>query len=106
MIEIVYNYDNFNVKGSISMKLIFNLQIHSEILSINVFGDSKNKHWELKGPVWILGNRVFAYFSWVSLEVLFKSLTSLDEVKISREFVVEEGEIIGPSCVLLRRDWL
>ena len=53
-----------------------------------------------------MGNRVLVYFSWVSLEVLFKSLTSLDEVKRSREFVVEEGVIIGPSCVLLRRDGL
>jgi len=53
-----------------------------------------------------LGNRVFVYFSWVNLEALFKSLTSFDEAKTSREFVVGEGAIIGPSCVLLRREEL
>ena len=91
------------VKGSTSMCFRFSLVKHSVMRWIKFFAGSQKRHWELKGPMWILGYRKGGYLNWDSLAVLFReSRISLKETRGSLELEVVEGAgLKDPSCILL-----
>lgn len=88
------------MKGSISIPFKFSFNKHSPIFCSRLLGLSQKRHWELKGPVWILGYLIIlVYLYWLSL---LDILISLEEVRTYLELVADWAVTMGPYWVLMR----